>query len=117
SRIKSGGGAMAGESASVLARAGVSASSLASTRDREVRHRVGPRRELERHPGPRRGRIEPLRHDPPRLLEGIERLEIRAGQRLARDDTRWRYVAPFQHELAFAIQVAVQHQRARVAVL
>ena len=39
------------------------------------------------------------------------------GQRLAREDARRRDVAPLQHQLALALEIAVQHQHARLAVL
>jgi hypothetical protein len=79
--------------------------------------RVRAGRELERHAGAGRRGLESLRHDALRLLEGVERLQIRSRQGLAREDAGWRHLAPLERELSLGIQVTIQDQQRRLALL
>ena len=47
----------------------------------------------------------------------LNALQVRTGQRLAGQHARGGRVAPFELELPFAVQIAIQHQHTRLAVL
>ena len=58
-----------------------------------------------------------MRHDPARVRECVEGLQIGAGERLAREHARRDDTFPFEHHVAFVVEIAIEHQHAGLAVL
>ena len=57
-----------------------------------------------------RGRRQRLRRDAPGLLECVERFQVGPGERFAREHARRDDVLPLEHDLALAVEIAVEHQ-------
>ena len=60
------------------------------------------------------GSIEALRRDAPRLVERVERFQIRPGDRLTGEHPRRCQALPLDHDLTFRVEVAIEHQGARL---
>ena len=50
-----------------------------------------------------------------RIGERVDRLQIGARQRLAGEHARRHDVFPLEHELALAVEIAIEHQHGRLA--
>ena len=59
---------------------------------------------------PAAGGSQRLRRDTPRLVEGVERFQVCPGDRFAREHARRDNVLPLEHDLALAIEIAVEHE-------
>ena len=65
-----------------------------------MRNRVRAGRQFEGHLIAHARRIEPLRRDPPRIGKRVDGLQVRAGQRLAREHARRGDPLPLEREVA-----------------